>query len=54
MLQQIGFLWAVTGVVWLGTAFYTISLLKRQSRLQRELQQLEKTLDELQRNMGRG
>ncbi|QSO52395.1 CcmD family protein [Alicyclobacillus curvatus] len=54
MLQQIGYLWAVTAVVWLGTAFYVISLVRRQQHLQKELQQLEKTLAELGQTSGRG
>ncbi len=54
MLQQIGYLWAVTAVVWLGTAFYVITLVRRQQRLQKELQQLEKTLADLSQTPGRG
>lgn len=47
MLQQIGYLWAVTAVVWLGTILYVVGLVRRQQRLHKELQQLERTLAEV-------
>ncbi len=49
MINQMAFLWAVTAVVWLTTLFYIFSLLRRQTRLQRQLQQLERTILELRK-----
>jgi len=46
MSHDMRFLWAVTAVVWLGTLFYVWSLIRRQNRLQRELDGLERTLKE--------
>ncbi|MCL6445016.1 MAG: CcmD family protein [Alicyclobacillus sp.] len=49
MLNDMGFLWAVTAVVWLVTLGYVISLLRRQNQLQRELESLEQQLSDLGR-----
>lgn len=53
MLSQIGYLWAVTAVVWLGTALYIVTLMRRQYKLQQELQQVEKALADLRGKPGR-
>lgn len=47
VLNQMGYLWAVTAVVWIGTLLYIVSLVRRQQRLQRELDQMEKMVAEL-------
>lgn len=45
MLNQMGFLWAVTAVVWLTTLGYVVSLLRRQTQLQRELDRLHELVE---------
>lgn len=50
MLHDIGFLWAVTAVVWLVTLGYVLSLVRRQSRLQREITQLEEAIEAFARD----
>ncbi|WP_083486506.1 CcmD family protein [Alicyclobacillus ferrooxydans] len=52
-MQQLGYLWGVTAVVWLGTALYIVSLMRRQHKLQQELQQVEKSLSDLRHQTGR-
>lgn len=50
MLAQLGYLWGVAAVVWLGTFVYILVLLRRQSQLQRELEGLQQTIEELRRS----
>ena len=45
-MNQLGYLWAVAGVVWLGTLVYVMTILRRQSRLAKELTALERRLAE--------
>jgi len=49
MAHELGFLWAVTAVVWLGTLAYIVALLRRQNQLQRELDGLQRAMDDLRR-----
>lgn len=46
MLDHIGFLWAATAIVWVGTMVYIISLYRRQGHLQQELDTIQQTLKE--------
>lgn len=46
MLNDMGFLWAVTAVVWLGMLAYAVVLMRRQRRLQQELESLRRALDQ--------
>ncbi|MCL6454398.1 MAG: CcmD family protein [Alicyclobacillus sp.] len=50
MLQQMGFLWAVTAVVWLATLAFIVRLVQSQHRLHRELEQLERALQDVRRS----
>lgn len=47
MLSQLGYLWGVAAVVWIGTFIYVIFLLRKQNQLQRELEGLQQTIEEL-------
>lgn len=47
MLQQMGYLWGVTAVVWIGTIAYVVHLVRRQHHLQRQLEELEKSVAQL-------
>ncbi|MDQ0188399.1 CcmD family protein [Alicyclobacillus cycloheptanicus] len=51
MLNEMGFLWAAAAVVWLATLVYVAGLLRRQGQVQKQLEQLERTL-ETRRNNG--
>jgi CcmD family protein len=46
MSQQLGYLWAAVAVVWLGTLLYVASLVRRQERLRRQIEQLRRTLED--------
>lgn len=46
MSDKMGFLWAVTTVVWVGTVVLMVMLVGRQTRLQKELKALEQTLQD--------
>lgn len=48
MSDKMGFLWAVTAVVWLGTLAYVAILVRKQARLERELDALEHALKQVQ------
>lgn len=50
MLAQLGYLWGVAAVVWIGTFAYILFLLRRQNQLQRELEGLQQTIEELRRS----
>ncbi|MCL6637965.1 MAG: CcmD family protein [Alicyclobacillus sp.] len=47
-MQHLGYLWAAAAVVWGGTLLYTLSLVKRQARLEAELHALRQSLAELE------
>lgn len=47
MLQEMGFLWAAAAVVWLGILWYIAALLRRQSRLGKEIAAVNSMLQEL-------
>ncbi|CAM3792492.1 CcmD family protein [Alicyclobacillus pomorum] len=47
MVQHLGYLWAVTLIVWVGTLAYVMSILRRQARIQRELEAMQSRLDDL-------
>ncbi len=47
MLQEMGFLWAAAAVVWLGILSYVAVLLRRQSRLTKEVEQVSLMLKEM-------
>jgi CcmD family protein len=47
LLQQMGFLWAVAAVVWVGILYYVVMLLRRQTRLTKEVEQVSLLLQEL-------
>jgi len=49
MLHELGYLWAVTAVVWLGTLAYIVVLLRRQNQLQRDLDGLQRSIEDLRR-----
>jgi CcmD family protein len=53
MAGQMGYLWAVTAVVWLGILGYVISLMRRQGRMQKELDFIEHSLSELSKDRGK-
>ncbi|MCL6600133.1 MAG: CcmD family protein [Alicyclobacillus macrosporangiidus] len=45
-MQHLGYLWAVSAVVWGGTLIYVFTLLRRQNRLQAELERLKKAVED--------
>lgn len=47
MLQQMGYLWAVAAVVWLGILYYVAMLVRRQSKLTKEIEQVTLMLQEV-------
>jgi uncharacterized oligopeptide transporter (OPT) family protein len=49
MWQDMPFLWAVAGVVFLGMLGYTFNVWRRQRQVQEDLERLERTLQELSR-----
>lgn len=44
MANEMGFLWAVAAVVWVATFVYVAGLMRRQGRVQKQLEQLEKQI----------
>lgn len=46
MLNEMGYLWAVAAVVWLATFAYVAGVMRRQSRVEKQLAQLEKSLQQ--------
>lgn len=47
-MDNLGYLWAATGVVWLITLAYVATLIRRQEKLQKELEYLKESLMEAQ------
>lgn len=43
-MQHLGYLWAVSAVVWGGTLIYVFTLLRRQNQLQAELERLKRAV----------
>jgi CcmD family protein len=46
-------LWAVTAVVWLGIFGYVLYLLRRQGRMKQEIEFIERSIAELEKDASR-
>lgn len=45
-MQSLSYLWVATLVVWIGTIVYLMAIIRKQNRLDKEIQGLQKMLDE--------
>jgi CcmD family protein len=47
VVQHLGYLWAVTLIVWVSTLVYVMSILRRQARMDRELEALQSRVKDM-------